>query len=65
PDYNEDGSPTLQVIHTDCIMRAAHMMPVFDGALIGKDINCANSLDSFDSFYVNKFIDHNAFEIAF
>ncbi|EGO04717.1 hypothetical protein SERLA73DRAFT_118614 [Serpula lacrymans var. lacrymans S7.3] len=20
PDYNEDGSPTLQVIHTDCIM---------------------------------------------
>ncbi|EGO30562.1 hypothetical protein SERLADRAFT_364517 [Serpula lacrymans var. lacrymans S7.9] len=55
PDYNEDGSPTLQVIHTDCIIEA----------LIGKDINCDNSLDSFDSFYVNKFIDHNAFKITF
>ncbi|EGO30855.1 hypothetical protein SERLADRAFT_412417 [Serpula lacrymans var. lacrymans S7.9] len=65
PDYNKDGSPTLQVIHTDCIMRAAHMMPVFGDALIGKDINCANSLDSFDLFYVNKFIDQNVFEIAF
>ncbi|EGO00792.1 hypothetical protein SERLA73DRAFT_50319, partial [Serpula lacrymans var. lacrymans S7.3] len=64
PDHNEDGLPTLQVIHTDCIMRAAHIMPVFGEAFIGQNINYSNSLDSFDTFYVNKFIDHSAFEIA-
>ncbi|KAF8056312.1 hypothetical protein FPV67DRAFT_1431706, partial [Lyophyllum atratum] len=56
----------LTVIHLDSIMRGAHLMGV-----AGKDFlpihgfNFSKSLDAFRSFYVNKFVDHHAHEIAF
>ncbi|EGO19241.1 hypothetical protein SERLADRAFT_374513 [Serpula lacrymans var. lacrymans S7.9] len=64
PDFNEGLSPTTEVIHLDCILRATHLLPVFGDDSIPQQILFHNSLDAFASFYVNKFIDHHAFGLA-
>ena len=65
PDFNADGSPLVSVIHLDCILRAAHLIGVCSSDFLPKELSFHHSLDAFLSFYVNKFIDHHAFEIAF
>ncbi|KAG1775478.1 hypothetical protein EV702DRAFT_1180272 [Suillus placidus] len=61
-----DGhSPDISVIHIDAIYRAAHLLPIYGVDFIPRAINFSNSLDKFHTFYVNKFADHHAFEIAF
>lgn len=63
---DEDGYPHLAIIHVDSIYRAAHLIPVYqDVGFIDKNLTLHDSLDAFDIFYVNKFVDHHAFEIAF
>ena len=63
PEVHSDGSPEISVIHLDCVIRAAHLLPVFGDRFISKDITFYNSLDAFKAFYVNRFIDHHAFEL--
>jgi hypothetical protein len=65
PDWCADGSPCESVIHLDCILRAAHLIGVYGDDLLPPGLTAENSLDSFNSYFVNKFIDHHAFEIAF
>jgi len=65
PDFHPDGSAFRAVIHLDSILRAAHLIPIFGQDTISTDIPLAYSLDVFSSYYVNKYIDHHAFEIAF
>ncbi|KAG1766909.1 hypothetical protein EV702DRAFT_1182237 [Suillus placidus] len=61
-----DGhSPDISVIHIDAIYRTAHLLPIYGVDFIPRAINFSNSLDKFRTFYVNKFADHHAFEIAF
>lgn len=61
-----DGhSPNISVIHIDAIYRAAHLLPLYGVDFMPRAINFSNSLDKFRAFYVNKFADHHAFEIAF
>ncbi|KZP25932.1 hypothetical protein FIBSPDRAFT_732975 [Athelia psychrophila] len=64
PDIHTDGSPVLAVIHLDTIVRAAHLIGTYGKGFIPKTIHCDNSLDSFYSYYVNKFVDHHAFDFA-
>lgn len=64
PDIHTDGSPVLAVIHLDTIVRAAHLIGTYGEGFIPKTIHCDNSLDSFYSYYVNKFVDHHAFDFA-
>lgn len=64
PSFHEDGSRELSVIHLDTIIRASHLLPIFGNDFIEDDIKFHNSLDLFKGFYVNKFVDHNSFEIA-
>jgi hypothetical protein len=64
PDVARDGSHVMAIIHLDSIFRAAHLLPVFGCARLPPNITCHNSLDLFTAFYVNKFINHHAFEIA-
>ena len=65
PDIHRDGSRHLTIIHIDAIYRAAHLMPAFRTArFIDRSLGMHDSLDSFSVFYINKFADHNAFEIA-
>jgi hypothetical protein len=63
PEEESDGSPTVSVIHLDCIFRAAHLIPVYADSnnRIPHLLSFHETLDAFSVFYVNKFIDHHAF----
>ncbi|KAI0323168.1 hypothetical protein GY45DRAFT_1265050, partial [Cubamyces sp. BRFM 1775] len=63
PSKLRGGLPLLSIIHVDTIYRAAHLIGVSLNKAIPADIDHYNALDRFDTFYVNKFIDHNAFEL--
>ncbi len=65
PNVYADGSPSFGVMHLDAVLRAAHLIPVFGDAFIPASFHFSQSLDSFNIFYVNKFVDHQAHEIAF
>ena len=65
PDVMDDGAPLAAIIHLDTIIRAAHLLPVFKEGLVPRDLTFSDTLDRFQLFYVNKFIDHHAFEISF
>jgi hypothetical protein len=57
--------PKVSIIHLDCMIHAAHLIPVFGANFIPTGVKLSNSLDIFCSYYINKYIDHHAFEIAF
>ncbi|KAG1827500.1 uncharacterized protein BJ212DRAFT_1572872 [Suillus subaureus] len=64
PSFHEDGSRELSIIHLDTIIRTSHLLPIFGDDFIEDDVTFHNSLDLFKGYYVNKFVDHNSFEIA-
>ena len=66
PESTHRGARHMGVIHIDSIIRGAHLLPRFPSDVpVYREINYMNVLDLYNSFYVNKFIDHHAFEIAF
>ena len=62
-DVHQNGQPSLAIIHLNTIYRAMHLIPVYDG-FIDRSLTMHDTLDEFKDFYVNKFADHHAFEIA-
>ena len=65
-DRDANGRPELSIIHLDTILRAAHLIGIAGSTMIPHDhLSFANSLNAFKTFYVNKFIDYHAHEIAF
>ena len=52
------------VIHIDAIFRAAHLIPVYGSTPLYPLIKFHHVFDVFTLFYVNKYADHHAFEIA-
>ena len=64
PSFHEDGSWNLAVIHIETVFCAAHLIPIYGSEYIPHDLKFYHSIDCFRSFYVNKFADHHAFEIA-
>jgi len=66
PEFARQGRRHMSIIHIDSIVRGAHLLPRFPSdAPVYLEVNYMNVLDLYTSFYVNKFIDHHAFEIAF
>ncbi len=65
PESLDDGTPHLSIVHVDTILRAAHLIPVYDNSVIDKDHRYQTTLDTFHKFFVNKYADHHANEIAF
>ncbi|KAJ3980898.1 hypothetical protein F5890DRAFT_1575378 [Lentinula detonsa] len=66
PDFNQEGLPSLEVVHVDCLYRSAHLIGVTgDTRLPVKGFGPSDSLDAFTSFYVNKYIDYHAHETVF
>jgi len=65
PDVRDDETRFASVIHLDTIFRAAHLLPVYGNEFVPSYLNFSQSLDAFHSYYVNKYVDHHAFEIAF
>ena len=65
PELEDDGLPSISVIHIDCIFRAAHLLPIYgDDPIDSESISPHDTLDVFSAFYVNKYIDHHSFQIA-
>ena len=63
PDFTDDGSPHLAIVHIDSIYRAVHLLAAHqDGQFIDRAFTMHSTLDKFKSFYVNKYADHHAFD---
>lgn len=60
----ENRKPLLSIISVDTILRAAHLVPVYGEGFIPVGTQYSDSLDKFDQFFVNKYIDHHSYEIA-
>jgi len=58
-------APHMDIIHVDTIIRAAHLIGVYGEDFVPVQLSFHEALNAFHSFYVNKFIDHHASEIAF
>jgi hypothetical protein len=64
PAFSAQNTPHFAIIHIDTIFCAAHLIPVFGTTPLSPSIKFHHVLDIFKLFYVNKFADHHAFEIA-
>ena len=64
PEFDLEGEPLYAIIHLDTMIRAAHLIGEPNGP-IPANITHITALDTFDPFYVNKYIDHHAYEITF
>ena len=67
PEIFEDGMPNSSIIHLDSVVQLAHLLPIYHDmwAPSRHQLNFTRSLDTFTTFYVNKYANHHAFEIAF
>ncbi|KAG1748366.1 uncharacterized protein EDB91DRAFT_1235710 [Suillus paluster] len=60
-----DNHVHFAVIHVNLIFRSTHLIPVYGTEMLPAVIKSHHTLNIFTLFYVNKFTDHHAFEIAF
>lgn len=67
PGTRRNGMPFMAVIHLETVIRAVHLIPVYQHRTSGIPVGITPSqtLDAFPQFYVNKYIDHHAFELMF
>lgn len=65
PDLEPDGTPSRELIHLDTVVRGAHLVGVYGSTLLPRGLQFSDSLDAFKAFYVNKYADHHAHEVAF
>jgi hypothetical protein len=56
------GKLASQVIDVRTIARAAHLIPIYGSDPIPPEVQYHNSLDKYQSFFINSFVDHHAFE---
>jgi len=64
PDVRR-GKWFSSVVHLDCILCGAHLIGVSGNSYLPEGFQHTDSLDNFQAFYVNKYADHHAHEIAF
>ncbi|KAH9914673.1 uncharacterized protein B0H18DRAFT_1125390 [Fomitopsis serialis] len=64
PEF-EDGRRPCEVVHLDSIMRLADLIPVYGEEFLPKHFKASDSLDAFRAYWVNKFIDSQAHDIAY
>jgi hypothetical protein len=63
PQDDPDGSSSVGFISMEKIVRACHLIPVYGTEKVHPRMDPYKSLTSYKSYYLNKFIDHHAFEI--
>lgn len=56
------GRRAKSVVHMDSFLRAAHLIPVYRKKRMPLELRFSHSLDVFEAYYVNKYIDHHANE---
>ncbi|KAF7334397.1 hypothetical protein MVEN_02268800 [Mycena venus] len=65
PDLDHRRRRIVDIIHIDSILRGAHLIPIYGDKPLPRGFKHTASLDSFRAYYVNKYADHHAHEIAF
>ncbi|KAJ7115096.1 hypothetical protein C8R43DRAFT_902897 [Mycena crocata] len=65
PDVDHRGRRVMDIIHLDTILRGAHLIGIYGEKFLPKHFKYSDSLDMFNAFYINKYADHHANEIAF
>ena len=65
PEFDENNKRVVSVIHLDSIMRPAHLIGIYGKDHLPHDFSHSDSLSAFAAFYVNKFSDYHAFQLAF
>jgi len=63
-EYDEFDDHLVNVIHLDSILQPAHLIGVYGKEFIPHDLQYSDSLSAFHSFYVNKYSDYHAFQLA-
>ncbi len=58
------GKRECTVIHLDSFLHAAHLIPVFGTQKLPADFHFSYCLDAFNSYFVNKYIDHHTYKIV-
>ncbi|KAF8155158.1 hypothetical protein K438DRAFT_1863011 [Mycena galopus ATCC 62051] len=64
-DTDRHGKRIMDIIHIDTILRGAHLIGIYGNSFLPRHIKYSDALDSFNKFYINKYADHHANEIAF
>lgn len=59
----QNSQPKFGIIPLNRIFRATHLIPTYDEQ-ISRKFKHTKSLDNFEEFFVNRYIDYHAFEIA-
>jgi hypothetical protein len=55
----------MTVVHLDTFLRGAHLLPVFDGATrVPVEFHFSYTLDAFNAYFINKYIDNQMFEMC-
>ncbi|KAG1722022.1 hypothetical protein EDD22DRAFT_790503 [Suillus occidentalis] len=65
PGEGANNTAEHAIIHIDAIYRAAHLIPMYGTEFLPQELKFYHSYDAFRAYYVNKYADHHAFEIAF
>lgn len=65
PHVNNQGRRLASVIHIDSILRSAHLIPAYGTHFTPLALRHYNSLYSYPLYYINKYADHHAHEVAF
>ncbi|KAJ7137438.1 hypothetical protein C8R43DRAFT_1097904 [Mycena crocata] len=65
PDVDHRGRRVMDIIHIDSILRAAHLIGIYGDEFLPKHFKYSDTLDMFNKFYINKYADHHANEIAY
>ena len=61
----ERGKELKSIIHIDTILRGAHLIGIAADSFVPGDLEHTDSLNAFKTFFVNKYIDYHAHEMAF
>jgi len=62
PDFDNTGNLAMSIIHLDSMVHGAHLMGIAGTTRVPHNLTFDHSLDAFQAFYVNKYIDHHAHE---
>ncbi|KAJ6576363.1 hypothetical protein B0H10DRAFT_2345165 [Mycena sp. CBHHK59/15] len=65
PNVDNRGRRVMDIIHVDTILRGAHLIGIYSENFLPRHFKYSESLDRFKAFYINKYTDHHAHEIAF
>ncbi|KAJ6603766.1 hypothetical protein B0H10DRAFT_2167219 [Mycena sp. CBHHK59/15] len=65
PDVDHRRRQMMDIIHIDTILHGVHLIGIYGDTFLPQHFKYSDTLDRFKAFYINKYVDHHANEIAF